>query len=186
MMSKCYVSFYNQNFFSFFFFWDRNYIYVVLIPEVHKIFLEYSALSSTKWCGETPKSYNRMNTMHWSTQKKKVNCRILLQREGRHSMDRKLLVSHFDTKVPERLHVASWDSISSSAHHSGDSLGVACSGVTFITCLNLEVTSFILGLCFGSFRVHSFMTSQMTSSSLSLKDESAGSTILLRLSLSFK
>lgn len=82
--------------------------------------------------------------------------------------------------------VASTDKISSSAHQSGESLGVAWSGEITITSLNLEVTSFIVGLCLGSGWMQSWITSQITSSSLFLKDMRLGSIMQLMLLLSFK
>lgn len=65
---------------------------------------------------------------------------------------------------------ASTESISSSAHQSGESLWPAASGEIGITSLNLLVTSFIVSLWLGSWWMHARITSQMTCSSLSLKD----------------
>jgi len=45
---------------------------------------------------------------------------------------------------------ASVEAISSSAHQSGESLGTADSGVIFVISRSLSLTSFIVGLCFGS------------------------------------
>lgn len=65
---------------------------------------------------------------------------------------------------------ASTESISSSAHQSWESLWPAASGEIGITSLSLLVTSFIVSLWLGSWWMHARITSQMTCSSLSLKD----------------
>lgn len=72
--------------------------------------------------------------------------------------------------------LASTDRISSSAHQSGESLGVAASGEIAITALNLEVTSFMVGLLLGSGLMQAWMISQMIFSSSSLWVFKLGST----------
>lgn len=68
------------------------------------------------------------------------------------------------------VQVASTDKISSSAHQRGDSLGTDWSGDKPITSLSFGVMSFIVGLILGSDLIQSWITSQITSSSLFLND----------------
>lgn len=100
-------------------------------------------------------------------------------------MARETWIQHREESEVE-LQVVSNDKISSSAHQRGESLGTACSGDTRSTSLNLGAMSFIVGLSLASGWRQSFTTSQITSSSSSLKDSSEGSIRFLMFCLSFK
>lgn len=58
--------------------------------------------------------------------------------------------------------------ISSSAHQSGECLGLAISGDISSTFLNFVVISHIAGLCWGFIWVHAWITSHITSNSSGL------------------
>lgn len=90
------------------------------------------------------------------------------------------------TGVQLNTQAASADKISSSAHHRGESLGVAASGDISMTCLNFAITSFIEALFLGSCSMQLWITSRTISSSLSLKDFNVGSTKEVMVFLSFK
>lgn len=59
-------------------------------------------------------------------------------------------LKHFDVKVPSTYSASTAEITSSSAHQSGDSLGVAATGEIAIACLSLAAISIMLGLFLGS------------------------------------
>ena len=80
--------------------------------------------------------------------KKEPTCGAQLKeiKQSVHSYRQLRLVNEIHLTYTMRNQAASADKISSSAHHNGESLGVANSGDMSITCLNIWITSLIEGL----------------------------------------